>query len=367
MDYVQLVIEGKKINTLPFEVLKEIHNMSKPMSNWFKNNFFTEEIYLNNKDQVPVGDIKSVVPVAPLVSHKVQGRIIKDSTKANVRYVDPMYLKPAKAIEVVDEIDADMDRLLQSINAYKYGKSAMSSVENRVQYDAAAKFSALMTSIDMRINLECRNALLNGEIDVVSDDFEALHVDFDRHEDLKFSPAPTKAWNKSGATPYKDQKEMVKRLVTHGKKRPKIALTSSLVFEAMASNEEWNKHFLATKDTNATRMMEIGYGHFIEATLRGTVDGIQYWTNDEEFDVSLTETERLIPEDGFWMISEVKNRLYFCPIKHRKNPQKLAHKYFPYHVPSDDPSVDKFIMESSPLPVPVNKNGVCGGTGFWVA
>ena len=357
-------LEGVDIETASFEELGAVYDLSKPIDTFFRDRYFGDEVLLNGKDKVPVGDIKSYIPLAPAVLPTAQGRVIKEQVELNVSYIPAPYFKPSVVVEPLSDIDAKMQKLLQNTKVIATQPiGTPPTTQDEWEMAAYSSYDTIRKSLSARIALMCRDALLYGEVVVEGDDNAGVRVNFGRHADL-ITSGPTTAWDQVGATPYQDIRNMVKNLTKHGKRRAVDALMSSRVFEAMADNDEFNERFTAAKDTSATRVFNGGFGGETEATLRGTLDGIEFWTYDVEFEKEDGTSERMIPEDGFWLISERANKLFFCMIKHRKNPAKLAMELMPYHVFSDDPSVDKFIADSSPLPVPINKNGACGGTGF---
>ena len=356
-------IEGAEIETASFEELGAVYDLSKPVDTFLRDRYFSDEEYLNNEDHVPVGDIKTYMPLAPAVVPTAQGRVIKDKVVLNVRQIPAPYFKPACVVEPSGKIKAKMLKLLQSMRVIATNAAGVPpTMQDEWEMAAAVSYWTIRESLAARIAIMCRDALLYGKVVVEGDDNAGVTVDYDRHSDLTFSPLI--AWDQTNATPYEDIRGMVKDLVKHGKRRPVDALMSSRVFDAMADNEAFNNKFTASKDSTATRVFDGSFGGETKATLRGTLDGIEFWTYDADFDAEDGTSKLMIPEDGFWLVSERSNKLYFCMIKHRKNPAKLAMELMPYHVFSDDPSVDKFIADSSPLPVPINKNGACGGTGF---
>ena len=356
-------IEDVQIETASFEELGAVYDLSKPVDTFFRDRYFGNPIYLNGEDKVPVGDIKTYIPLAPAVLPTAQGRVIKDKVELNVSYIPAPYFKPACVVEPLSKIDAKMQKLLQNMRVIASNPiGTPPTMQDEWEMAAAQSYWTIRQSLAARITMMCRDALLYGKVVVQGDDNAGVTVDFGRHADLTFTPLV--AWDQTGATPYQDIRKIVKNLVKHGKRRPVDALMSSRVFDAMADNKEFNDKFTASRDTNATRVFDGGFGGETTATLRGTVDGINFWTYDAEFEKEDGTSELMIPEDGFWLISELDNPLYYCMIKHRKNPAKLAMELMPYHVFSDDPSVDKFIADSSPLPVTINKNGAAGGTGF---
>ena len=356
-------IEDVQIDTASFEELGAVYDLSKPVDTFFRDRYFGNPIYLNGEDKVPVGDIKTYIPLAPAVLPTAQGRVIKDKVELNVAYIPAPYFKPACVVEPLSKIDAKMQKLLQNMRVIATNAiGTPPTMQDEWEMAAAVSYWTIRQSLAARVTMMCRDALLYGKVIVQGDDNAGVTVNFGRHADLTFTPLI--AWDAVGATPYKDIRKMVKNLVKHGKRRPVDALMSSRVFDAMADNKEFNDKFTASKDTNATRVFDGGFGGETTASLRGTVDGINFWTYDAEFEKEDGTSELMIPEDGFWLISELDNPLYYCMIKHRKNPAKLAMELMPYHVFSDDPSVDKFIADSSPLPVTINKNGAAGGVGF---
>lgn len=354
---------NETIDTASFEELAAIYDFSKPVSSFFRDRYFSNPIYLNGEDKVPVGDIKTYVPLAPAVLPTAQGRVIKDQVQANVDYIPAPYFKPAMVVEPLSKIDAKLQKLLQNMRVIANTATGVPpTLQDEWEMAAAHSYFTLRQSLNARIALMCRDAMLYGKVVVQGDDNAGITVDFGRHSDLSFSPSI--AWDQVGATPYQDIRNMVALAVEHGKRRPKDAVMPSRVFNALADNKEFNERFTAALPNNATRVFNGTFGGEEDAVLQGNVDGINFWTYDAEYEKADGTSEDMIPQDGFWLISETNNPLYFCMIKHRKNPAKLAMEFMPYHTFSDDPSVDKFIADSSPLPVTINKNGAVGGTGF---
>lgn len=364
---IKFDVNNQPISTVSFEALAQLYDLSNPIDDWFRQRYFSDVKRLNGKDLVPVGEIDTYIPIAPAVKPTVQGRVIEAKVQANVDYVPAAYFKPAWAVTPSDDVNDALVKYLTELGVIANTPVTQPmDMRDEWQVASAQAYGILRKSLSGRINLMCRDALLYGKVKVDGKDFDYLEVDFGRHPELNFTPLVK--WGEQGATPYQDQKKMVSLLIKHGKKRPVDAIMSSRVFDSFVDDDEFNKKFKASENTNATRVFAGTFGGQVEATLQGRVDGINYWTYDADYTVidndGVKSTERMIPEDGFWFISEPNNRLYFCMIVHRRNPNKLAMEYFPYHVFSDDPSVDKFILDSSPMPVPINKNGACGGTGF---
>ena len=70
-------IEGAEIETASFEELGAVYDLSKPVDTFLRDRYFSDEEYLNNEDHVPVGDIKTYIPLAPAVVPTAQGRVIR--------------------------------------------------------------------------------------------------------------------------------------------------------------------------------------------------------------------------------------------------------------------------------------------------
>ena len=73
---------GDALDTASFEELAAVYDFSNPVSSFFRDRYFPNAVYLNGEDKVPVGDIKTYVPLAPAVLPTAQGRVIKDKIQA---------------------------------------------------------------------------------------------------------------------------------------------------------------------------------------------------------------------------------------------------------------------------------------------
>src|SRR5699024_6385642 len=100
------VFDDAQDDTASFEELGAVYDHSKPVDSFLRDSYFGYNILLNGKDEVPVGEIKTYVPLAPAVLPTAQGRVIRDKVQLNVSYIKAPYLKPACVVEPLSDIDA---------------------------------------------------------------------------------------------------------------------------------------------------------------------------------------------------------------------------------------------------------------------
>lgn len=354
---LKITVTGQEFNLLDDNQLALVHDKTKTVDDWILTTFFPTKVAFDGRKEVPLDELETAQPLAPFVSPVVQGKILKEQGAFERKYVPAPYLKPAKMVTPSNVRDLALFAKLKDAGIVRgdMGKT------DKWRLAQIASFNELRLSIINRKILMACDILTKGKTLAVGDDHEAMEIDFGRHSDLSFTPA-TK-WSDKGAKVVADIETMNKRLVEHGGGSAKVIVTSSKVYLHMVGNEEFKERFIVPKGSTAPNPFDLGLTNLTNAKYRGEFDGIAVYTYDATHKLNGKE-ERFIEENGFYMVSDTTGYQAQCAIMHLKNPDETAHEFFHHQVQQDDPSGLKMICESSPLLIPSNKNGVCGGTAF---
>lgn len=354
---LKITITGQELELLDDNQLAIVYNKTKKVDDWILNTFFPNKVAFDGKDSVPLDMLETAQPLAPFVSPVAQGKVLKEKGEFKRGYIPAPYLKPAKMVTPTNVRDLALFGKLKDAGIVR---GDMGKVD-KWRLAQIASFNELRTSIINRKILMACDVLTKGKTLAVGDDHEAMEIDFGRDVNLTFTPL--KKWSEKDATIVQDIETMNGLLVEYGNASATAIVTSSKTFLNMVNNDEFKARFIAPKGSTAPNPFDLGLNNPIAVKYRGEFDGINVYTYDATHTLN-GEVERFIDETGFYLISDMAGFQAQCMIKHMKNPDELAHEFFDYSIEQNDPSGLKMICESSPLPVPSNVNGVCGGVGF---
>lgn len=356
---IEININGASVTVLDDNQLAIVNNKTRKTDNWLLQTFFPNKIAFPNKDAVPLDELDTTQALAPFVSPLVQAKPIVSQGSFEREYVKAPYLKPARSLTPDTVYDASLLSTLQDAGLIRSANGRMSEAE-RLRVAQISEFNRLRESIDNRKVLMGADILTTGSTVCVGDDHPAYLVDYKRAGALKFSP--DNGWDTEAGKPVSDIENMIDRLITEGGSSPVIALMSSKVFANLIKNPEFKERIQRPQGANTPDIFAPRFNRTDRAMYRGDFDGIQFWTYDVAHRLNGV-SKRFIDETGFYLVADTSGYQAQCMIKHM-DAWGLALEYFDYTAVQKDPSIIKMISESSPLIVPSNPNGVCGGTGF---
>lgn len=355
-------VKGQPVKLLDTRELAIFHTKTTSVSTWILDTFFPNRRVFNGTE-VAMGDLDTNTPIAPLVAPSVQGRVIIDQAEYNVKYVKPAYLKPSGYVTPQNVNDLALLGTMQQAGVVSNTVNMSGAEKLRIaQISRFTRNRESITNFNVFMAIE---VLLKGKVTFASKDFPEITVDYGRHAEMAFTP--TTKWDEAGATPVTDIKNMNARLVEHGGTDAVAILTTAKVFGNMAKNDEFQNDFVKPLGANAANPLTIGSitgGQ--EAKYRGELDGVQVWTLDATYRNEKGVVTRYIGEKAFYMISDMSGFLCHCGLQNLDAMEQPLDVY-DYIVVEKDPSGVKLISESSPLAVPSNVNGVCGGEAFLTA
>lgn len=352
-------VKGQRVKLIDVNELAVFHNKTTKVSTWFLDTFFPNRRVFEGTE-IPLGELDTSTPIAPLVAPSVQGRVLLDQAKYNVTHVTPAYLKPSAFITPKNVTDlAIINNMRQAGFIGQTNDMSLTEKMRMAQVGIFARNRDSITNFNILMAIE---VLLKGKVVLKSADFPETTVDFGRNAEMVFTP--TTKWDAVGATPITDIRTMNARLSEHGGTDGSIILTTSKVFGSMVNSDEYKNEIVKSQGANAANPLSVGsVGGMQEAKYRGDLDGIQVWTLDATYRDENGAIKRYITEKSFYLIADMDGFLCNCEIQHLDAMNTLVDVY-DYIVPNADPSGIKLISESSPLAVPSNVNGVVGGEAF---
>ncbi|STY93430.1 major capsid protein [Moraxella bovis] len=352
---MKITVKGQELNLLDNNQLSIVQNKTKPLDSWILDTFFPNKVGFDNQKAVPIDELETSQPLAPFVSPVVQGKPIREQGNFERKYIQAPYVKPAKMITPANTYDLALFTRLKDATIIK-GDMSMSDKWRLAQIGA---FNELRQSIVNRKVLMACDILTKGKTIAVGDDHAAMEIDFGRHSNLSFTPVAK--WHEPDADVVGDIETMNARLIEHGGTGASVILTSSKLYMHMVRNKGFTERFIDPKGSTAPNPFNLGLA-VPNAKYRGEIDGIAVYTYDEKHKLD-GKAERFISEKGFYMIADTTGYQAQCEIQHL-SANGRAVEFFDYSVVQEDPSGIKMICESSPLIVPSNVNGVCGGDEF---
>lgn len=350
-------INGAPVELLEVGQLALISDKRKQVDTFILDRFFPNRLSFA-RNEVPIGEIDTVTPLAPYVSPNVAAREIKSGETGKVDFVKPAYLKPKTSVVPANVFDSVLVSRLRQQGILATGGQRPTDAE-ALLIDQIQKSQMLLDSIQNRKVLMARDCLLNGKLVLQSDDFASVTVDYGRDAACTFVPAIK--WDANGATPVADINAMIAIAVDKGGVSPTVAMMSSKVWAALSKNAEFKEQFVAPL-AGIGLAYDLAFTDPLKPQLRGNFGGIQFWTYDNSYRFS-GDTGRFIPADYFGLIGDTSGYLAHCAIQNIEAfGQPLD--YYLSQWQEKNPSSIQMVAESSPLIVPSNKNGVVGGTGF---
>ncbi|WP_347473235.1 major capsid protein [Acinetobacter thermotolerans] len=350
------------INNAPIELLDVnemvlVHEQHQPLDTFLLDRFFPNSRGFA-RDEVPVGELSAEIDIAPLVAPTEAGVPFDPKTLAKVDFVKPAYLKPKNQVTTSNSFDLALVRKLRDAGILSTGSQALSD-QDKLILAQIETIQRNRNSIDNRKVLMAAEYLTTGQMVLESDKYKKNVVSFGRDSSLSYNP--TIAWDQANATPYRDIKAMAQLLVDNGAGTAKVLLTSSKNWGYLQADAEFKEVFIKPNEgINIPFVQTMGIGE--SAVFRGTFDNIEVWTYDATY-VQGGQRKRYIPSGYVGLISDVSGFIAQCQIKHLEAAGQPL-DYFDVQWQEKDPSGILVLTESAPLPVPSNKNGVCGGTAF---
>jgi hypothetical protein len=296
-------------------------------------------------DQLPSFDTR----LAPIVSPRVQGKIMRSRGIKRMSFA-PAYLKPKH------EVRPDQALVIRR------GERATGDLTPAQRFDLAVNENmvAERDSIERRIDWMACQALANGAVTIVGENYPEQVVDFQRDAALTLALSGGTRWSESTATPITDIAKMRRRTVAKGKTVVTDIVFGMSAWLYFASNPEV-KALLNTQvrgsnsevdQTGGVLGLGVEYMGYIGSNETGSYR-LWVYANDYEDPETGTVTPYINTND---VIGLGDAQLYIAFGTIMDVSVMRAARMFPKMWEEDDPSVMFTMTQSAPLAVPVNPN-----------
>lgn len=179
------------LNILDTVDLLPVVETIKPQTYFFRDRFFPR-VFQSDKQAIAFEELPTEQRPAPFVLPTAQGRIMKLKGRTSKAFT-PAYVKPKF------EVDPNMNIVLQRGPGEAIGGSA--SLGERFNRAVAYTMQLGMDMCDRREEIMCAQAVINGAITVVGEDYPAVTVDFGRSSSLTQVLTGTARWGQSASAP----------------------------------------------------------------------------------------------------------------------------------------------------------------------
>ncbi len=302
---------------------------------FLQDTFFSGE-ETSDSEHVDIEVIKGKRKLAPFVSPKVEGKVVRSAAKS-LRSYKPAYIKQKWPTEATDIISRG-DRVF-------YADSR--SLADRVAEVTAREIAEHKENVIRRIEWMAAKALTTGKIEVKGDGVEEV-IDFG-FDGSQFVVLTDNTWEQNSADPLAQMREWRRERVRAGGIAPDVAVMGSDAIDAFLNR--------------------IGEKLDMRRVDRGLIDpsvlpkGVTYWGyvkeiatdiySYDEYYVDDDGTEKpMVPAKGvIYGSSRTQSKRVYGAIKDLK--ALVATKFFIKSWEEEDPSVRYMLMQSAPLVVPV--------------
>lgn len=328
----------------------------KPQSYFWRDTFFARK-YQFTTQTIAFEELPTEQRMAPFVIPTAQGRIMRDKGRTSKVFA-PAYVKPKH------EIDPNMNVVLQRGAGEAIGGS--STPEARWNSEIARKQTLQLDMIDRREEHMAAQAVINGSVLVVGEDYPATVVDYGRDASLTQVLTGTARWGQSAADPLANIR--AKRYQSFGlSSRPTSDIVMGLdAFELFFADQKVKDMLAASANYRITssdsRLTNFSDGS-TPLEFRGRLSGpdgqgaLNIWTYAQTYEDYDGTTQQVMNQldvvgfggagvDGYFCYGAIKDG--------RAGLRPLAR--FPKMWEQDDPSITYLMTQSSPLPVPTRPN-----------
>lgn len=349
--------KGERIELLDRDKLLFVYDKSLKQDNWILNTFYKNKRSFADTDEVNFAELDNEAVLAPFVEAHAKARQIGTGGGYKSQLVPAAYLKPSRAITTKNVSDDFVVAILNQYGAISERSKKIGSYSNAEKLRICQTYNFMLNrkSIENRKVLMALDVLFNGFTEYSSDDFAYIKADFGRAANMTYPPA--KLWSDATANVVKDFDAMLQRMFDEAGVQPSIILTTSQVFNAAVKNEKFKERFTKKDGTNtADNTLTSSLLRTQGATLKGTLDNMQWWTFDGMHNLKGTQ-QHYVPADHIYMIADTNGTQCQCQIKHL-DVYGAALDFYDYTDSSKNPSVLEQICDSAPLLAPSMSNGV---------
>lgn len=329
----------------------------KPQTYLFRDRFFSRQMQFSTQ-AIAFEELPTEQRPAPFVLPTVQGRIMRLKGGISKAFT-PAYVKPKF------EVDPNQNIVIQRQPGEPIGGSA--SLEQR--FNAAVAKCMLLGSdmCDRREEIMCAQAVINGQVVVVGEDYPMAVIDYGRDPSLTTVLTGTARWGQSAAAPLANiaaARTASARLSSRPIRDVIMGLDAFALFFASADVQAMlaasQNYRITTSDSQLTSFSD----GLTPLEYRGRLQGangqgeLNIWTYSQTYEDYDGTTQNIMNSldvvgvaagdavDGFMCYGAIKDiDAGLAPLAR-----------FPKMWKNPDPSVMYAMVQSAPLPIPTRPN-----------
>lgn len=324
-------------------VLQGVVNSLVLPQSYFYNEYFRIE-QLSTSELISFDVESSARRMAPFVSPLSQGKVVRSKGR-KTETLAPAYIK--------DKRPFDPTRPLKRAIGEQIGGNLapMDRVAMNLKYE-------LTDQIDMltrRLEWMSVQALVNGKVTIVGEEYPAVQVDFGRDPNNTIVKDPSALWSNPLVNPLDDLANWTLQVLKGSGAQAKRVYMRSDAYKVFRDNPFVQKRWNTLNRNQATLNMlaptEIG------ASYIGDIDGFSIYVYEDWVVDPVDGVEKpMMPNGGVLLISDrVDGVRAFGAIRDEEAGYQ-AMPFFPKSWVEKDPSVRYLLMQSAPLPYPSRPN-----------
>lgn len=332
--------------------LQAVIQQQVPESRYWLDTFFGREVTFDT-EEIAFEELPTDQRMAPFVSPRAQGRIMREKGRTSKTF-RPAYVKPKHEVNPFKMVARRAGEAL----------GGSSTPEARWNIAVAENMRAESDMIDRRLDWMAAQAVMNGGVTVVGEDYPEVFVDFQRDPNLTRTLVGTARWGEVDADPLADIKDLRTLAFLRGS-RPINRLTMGLEAFDLFFEDEKVRALLKDNTVSVNRTSDSTISQFsggdqpVEyrgilqgANGQGRIEVYTYAQTYEDYDGTLVPVMNPLDVVGSGAVDGI--RCFGAIMDKRAGLRALAK--FPKMWDVEDPSQTFTMTQSAPLPVPSQPN-----------
>jgi hypothetical protein len=307
---------------------------------FYSTRFFPNRI-TSNTEYVDIDIRRNKRRLAPFVHPLAEGKLVERAGFVS-KTIKPPYIKEKMPTTAVDMINRGFGEPIY----------ANTTPQQRLANQAAEDLAELADMIDRRIEWMCASALWNDSVTVTGEGLNAV-IDFGRAGANDVLLTSGDLWTASTSTPVEDLRAWKTIMVQSTGLVPDTAVLGRDAAAAFIKHEEVLEVINRPIQSQITIAMDTSQ---LEdgVTYLGRVENIDLWSFDEWYLDDNGVEQPLTPVDKILLAStRARREILFGAILDLDAGGVAAVPYYPKSWRVPDPSVQWLLLQSAPLPVPV--------------
>lgn len=322
-----------------------------PESLYWLDTFYTQEITFTT-EEIAFEELPSDRRMAPFVSPRAQGRIMKDKGRTSKTF-RPAYVKPKHEV--------NPDKVMARGVGEAIGGDR--TPEQRWNLAVANNMALERRYIERRWDWLAAQATMFGGVTIAGEDYPEVYVDFGRDAGLTSTLLGTARWGEANADPLADIKDL-RTLAFAKSSRPINRLTMGLDAFDLFFEDDKVQDLLKGDVVNRTSNSQMSQfsagdqpleyrGYLQGANGQGRIEVYTYAQQYEDYEENLVDV--LHPLDVIGTGPGLSGFRLFGAIKDKRAGLRPL-SMFPKMWDEEDPSVTFTMTQSAPLMVPSRPN-----------